>query len=256
MRKRDAEIRPPEVPKPFEVEGYLNKQGAVGAIKTWKKRYFSTKNGNLFYAKSHPTEADEDPETLGLISIPNTTSIDLEGGLGVEVRTTSRNYRLEAASKEDAVLWVASLRKIREHYKGITDQSQQKGRPVIVEGEEQPSSSEREGFLSKKGFFNKALQERYFILTGGFLYYYTPSDAGQHFRGKISMLNTHVTKITSTDPDDDGCFSIVTKFVPFSFLSPPSPPFSLHPSGSPLLETVHTLSRPSLRPKWRTGLDH
>lgn len=69
----------------------------------------------------------------------------------------------------------------------------------------------------KKGYFNKALQERYFVLTGGFLHYYTPSDAGQHHRGKISLASTHVTKLTTTDPDDEGCFNIVTKSATLFF---------------------------------------
>lgn len=99
MRKKDTEVKSLEGPKTFEVEGYLSKQGAVGAIKTWKKRYFFTRNGNLFYFKTHPTEADDDPETLGLVNITNTISIDLEGpSTGIEIKTTSRTYRLEARS--------------------------------------------------------------------------------------------------------------------------------------------------------------
>lgn len=65
--------------------------------------------------------------------------------------------------------------------------------------------------MQKKGLFNKAFQARYFILTGGHLYYYTPSDAGQHFKGKISLANSHVTMVAVVDPEDENIFSVVTK---------------------------------------------
>jgi len=73
------------------------------------------------------------------------------------------------------------------------------------------AEQKKEGFLSKKGLFNKAFQERYFILTGGHIFYYTASDAGQHFKGKIALTGSHVTKTTPSETEEENSFSIVTK---------------------------------------------
>lgn len=71
--KDSKDPREESVPKPFDIDGYLNKQGAVGAIKGWKKRYFSTRNGNMFYSKLHPTDSEDDKlqDAIGLINLSN-----------------------------------------------------------------------------------------------------------------------------------------------------------------------------------------
>jgi len=37
----------------------------------------------------------------------------------------------------------------------------------------------------KRGVFNPAFQQRYFLLVNGHLFYYTSSGAGQHAKGKV-----------------------------------------------------------------------
>jgi len=48
------------------------KQGAEGPIKGWKKRFFSSRNGNLFYFKGYPFgDDDENSDAIGLINLIN-----------------------------------------------------------------------------------------------------------------------------------------------------------------------------------------
>jgi len=61
------------------------------------------------------------------------SSIDIDSSLPLlEIKTSSRTYRLEASSKEEAVYWVASLRAIREHYRTLNFESWQKSSSIEV----------------------------------------------------------------------------------------------------------------------------
>jgi len=201
------------LPKVFEIEGYLQKQGLEG-IRSWKKRYFATRKGNLYYFKTHLVSDDEETQdAIGLINIANAIGIDLETAPNVfEIRTSSRAYKLMATSKEEVALWVNSLRKIREYYRTVNFESWQKisAIKVIDPNKDNTVYCQKEGFLLKRGYFNKAFQERYFILSNGHLYFYTPSDSAQHYRGKIPLRDSHITIPTD---EEEFCFNVSTRLV-------------------------------------------
>ena len=59
--------------RPPDVEGYLQKHGADNRLGGWKKRFFFTRDRDLFYAKAHNLRSGEPActatDTVGVIPL-------------------------------------------------------------------------------------------------------------------------------------------------------------------------------------------
>jgi len=94
----------------MEKTGFLTKEG--GSIKTWKKRYFVLKNGELSYFK------DKGGEELGKILLSTASSIQLADKRKkpncFEIVTAQRIYAFIAETEEERKEWVDLLLKQKE----------------------------------------------------------------------------------------------------------------------------------------------
>jgi len=98
-----------------EKTGWLVKEG--GSIKTWKKRYFVLKNGDLSYYKNPGEEA------LGTISLAEATSgIEISDSKKksycFQIVTPNRTYLLSAESDDERKGWLDALNEAREQVHG------------------------------------------------------------------------------------------------------------------------------------------
>ena len=55
----------------FVLKGFLQKQGEKGLVKGWKKRYFSSQFGKLYYYLNNKSK-----EPLGFINIDEASNIE------------------------------------------------------------------------------------------------------------------------------------------------------------------------------------
>lgn len=97
-------VSPPRSPvnvQPAVVAGWLNKEG--GAIKTWKRRYFSLHGPTLRYFKS---ESGSLLRVFTVVGVAESLSLPL--GLEVET-TTDRTLVLTAESKSEYAKWFTAL---------------------------------------------------------------------------------------------------------------------------------------------------
>lgn len=94
----------------MEKTGYLTKEG--GSIKTWKKRYFLLKSGELTYFK------DKGGEELGKIPLATASAIRLadqrKKQFCFEIVTPARVYAFIADNEEDRREWVDMLLKQKD----------------------------------------------------------------------------------------------------------------------------------------------
>jgi serine/threonine protein kinase len=126
-----------------EKVGYMMKEG--GSIKTWKKRWFVLKDGELSYYKS-----DKDKEVTGVITLDSATAIHKgerkKHPNYFEIVTPSRCYAFSAETEDSRTEWVSAL--LREWKK-----VQNTNRKVRVEDFDLLN-------LVGKGSFGKVMQVR------------------------------------------------------------------------------------------------
>jgi len=94
-----------------EKTGWLVKEG--GSFKSWKKRYFVLKNGELSYFKNPGEEA------LGTVSLGGATSgIEITDSKKkphcFQIVTPSRTYLLSADNDDDRKAWLEALNEARD----------------------------------------------------------------------------------------------------------------------------------------------
>ncbi|KAN0027699.1 hypothetical protein ACTFIV_000991 [Dictyostelium citrinum] len=134
---------------PIKHEGFLTKEG--GGFKSWKKRWFILKGGDLSYYK---TKGELVP--LGVIHLNTSGHIknsDRKKRVnGFEVQTPSRTYFLCSETEEERAKWIEILINERE---------------LLLNGGKQPKKSEKVGVadfellnLVGKGSFGKVIQVR------------------------------------------------------------------------------------------------
>lgn len=96
------------VPGAF-LEGYLEKQGANGLVKAWKKRYFVAKGSKLWYYKQSMSGYDQ---RAGFIDLTAVTKVEQGSGkdkLQFQIHSQSRTWYLAAATEEDVQYWLSGL---------------------------------------------------------------------------------------------------------------------------------------------------
>jgi serine/threonine protein kinase len=127
------------------MQGWLSKEG--GSIKSWKRRFFVLKDGNIIYYKQ-----EGDKEALGSISITSSVNIKAAERKGkknyFEIITSSKVFCLCADKPEERDAWVAALQKEKEKNSGVV-----KGEKVSVEDFDLLN-------LVGKGSFGKVMQVR------------------------------------------------------------------------------------------------
>jgi len=94
-------------------EGYLTKEG--GGFKSWKKRWFVLKDGELHYYKSKGETA-----SLGAISLQTAGHIKISDRKkkvnGFEIATPSRTYFLAAENEPERNSWLEALNTAKEDF--------------------------------------------------------------------------------------------------------------------------------------------
>mgnify|MGYP001048336308 CR=1 FL=1 len=210
------------VSAPDDVVGFLRKQGADPLVRAWKRRWFFVRGENLFYSKQPKADGDDlAGDALGFINLESAQSIELDPRhvAVFSIVTSSRVYRLEAASDEDANVWVACLGRVMHYYER---QRMSHVTPWLhiemrLDSAVQSTSSRKEGFMMKRGFYNTRYKSRYFILAGNELTYYDASE-GRHLRGSIPLAGA---VIATREQEGEDVFSIVTEARTY-FLRAPS----------------------------------
>jgi len=94
-----------------EKTGWLTKEG--GSIKTWKKCYFTLKNGEFSYYKDQ-----KDKLATGVIQLGGATAIQYgerkKHPNCFEIVTSGRVYAFSADTEEERAAWVVSLKKEKQ----------------------------------------------------------------------------------------------------------------------------------------------
>ena len=147
------------------------------------------------------------------------------------------------------ILWVVSLRRLREHYQSVlanayrrrltwgtlpTPSSSVKvctlafsiprvkrlaSAPRVPANRDRSAdaprlprlASQRQGLLYKRGLLNRAWRKRLFIIAAGHLCYFTPDDGAKHLRGKIAL--DHATVALAPHESAPYAFQVLTSYV-------------------------------------------
>lgn len=91
----------------------------MGAVKTWKKRWFSLKKDRLFYYEDKKNDGSA-KDQKGFISLVDVDSIEsTKGGKkgAFQLNTLERVYYLQAPSEEVKAYWIENLTKVVESIK-------------------------------------------------------------------------------------------------------------------------------------------
>jgi len=105
-----------------EKTGFLTKEG--GSIKTWKRRYFVLKNGELAYFKD---KKDASKEPTGVIQLSTATAVQLgerkKHPNCFEIVNPGRVYAFSADNEEERSSWVTALSKEKAAHEDKTKKS-------------------------------------------------------------------------------------------------------------------------------------
>jgi len=92
------------------IEGYLQKQGEKGLVKSWKKRYFVAKGSKLWYYKQSSSGYDQ---RAGFIDLTSVTKIEQLTGPKEKnqflIHTPARAWYLMGSNEDDVCNWLSGL---------------------------------------------------------------------------------------------------------------------------------------------------
>uniref|UniRef100_A0A8C4SVK3 Pleckstrin homology, MyTH4 and FERM domain containing H2 n=1 Tax=Erpetoichthys calabaricus TaxID=27687 RepID=A0A8C4SVK3_ERPCA len=169
----------------LEKSGYLLKMG--GRVKSWKRRWFVLKGGELLYYKS-PSDVTKKPQ--GQIELNALSSIVRgEGKQTIQVSTKKRLYFLSADSPNILAEWIRVLHNVLQVQTAI---------PLFTQPEVKPTMK---GLLTKvKHGYSKRL---WCVLIGKTLYYFR-SQEDKFPLGQIKLWEAKVEEVDrSCDSDED-----------------------------------------------------
>ncbi|XP_039594175.1 pleckstrin homology domain-containing family H member 2-like isoform X1 [Polypterus senegalus] len=169
----------------LEKSGYLLKMG--GRVKSWKRRWFVLKSGELLYYKS-PSDVTKKPQ--GQIELNALSSIVRgEGKQTIQLVTEKRLYFLSADSPNILAEWIRVLHNVLQVQTAI---------PLFTQPEVKPTMK---GLLTKvKHGYSKRL---WCVLIGKTLYYFR-SQEDKFPLGQIKLWEAKVEEVDrSCDSDED-----------------------------------------------------
>ncbi|XP_041907772.1 pleckstrin homology domain-containing family H member 2 isoform X4 [Corvus kubaryi] len=171
--------------EPLEKSGYLLKMG--GKVKTWKRRWFVLKGGELLYYKS-PSDVIRKPQD----QIELNASSHIERGDGkqtIQLTTEKRTYYLTADSPNILEEWIKVLQNVLKI---------QAASPLFVQSEIKPAMK---GLLTKvKHGYSKRV---WCTLVGKILYYFRNQE-DKFPLGQIKLFEAKVEEVDrSCDSDED-----------------------------------------------------
>jgi len=170
----------------IQLEGYLFKKGDVGAIKTWKKRWFYLHKNRLFYYIEKPQDAKvghgaQATKAKGFIPLADVESIETLTGrkFGFQVKTLERIYLLQAPSGEVRQYWIDNLNRAVETAK---KQSRQDENSLAFEDRESGSVITMRDVMRKDGYLTEKTlwgwKKRWCVLKDGLLRIYADKNLG------------------------------------------------------------------------------
>ncbi|XP_015265646.1 PREDICTED: pleckstrin homology domain-containing family H member 2 [Gekko japonicus] len=171
--------------EPLEKSGYLLKMG--GKVKTWKRRWFVLKGGELLYYKS-PSDVIRKPQ--GQIELSASSRIVRgDGKQTVQLTTEKRTYYLTADSPNILEEWIKVLQNVLKV---------QAASPLFIQPDVKPAMK---GLLTKvKHGYSKRV---WCMLIGKTLYYFR-SQEDKFPLGQIKLWEAKVEEVDrSCDSDED-----------------------------------------------------
>nr|XP_034967100.1 pleckstrin homology domain-containing family H member 2 isoform X3 [Zootoca vivipara] len=171
--------------EPLEKSGYLLKMG--GKVKTWKRRWFVLKGGELLYYKS-PSDVIRKPQ--GQIELNASSRIVRgDGKQTVQLTTEKRTYYLTADSPNILEEWIKVLQNVLKV---------QAASPLFIQPDVKPAMK---GLLTKvKHGYSKRV---WCMLVGKTLYYFR-SQEDKFPLGQIKLWEAKVEEVDrSCDSDED-----------------------------------------------------
>ncbi|XP_023332150.1 uncharacterized protein CG43867 [Eurytemora carolleeae] len=167
----------------YEKCGYLTKLG--GKFKSWQKRYFQLKDGNLAYWKSHH---DMDRKPQGVILLTETCRVQrAEGSTTFQVTLQDRIHYLTADSLVVAEEWVSQLQNVVQMNALRIVLSKENTTPTL------------QGWLIKVKHGHS--RRCWCVLLGKmFVYFKTPTD--QNPLGQINMRDSRVEEVEHISDSD------------------------------------------------------
>ncbi|XP_054853527.1 pleckstrin homology domain-containing family H member 2 [Eublepharis macularius] len=171
--------------EPLEKSGYLLKMG--GKVKTWKRRWFVLKGGELLYYKS-PSDVIRKPQ--GQIELSASSRILRgDGKQTVQLTTDKRTYYLAADSPNILEEWIKVLQNVLKV---------QAASPLFIQPDVKPAMK---GLLTKvKHGYSKRV---WCILVSKTLYYFR-SQEDKFPLGQIKLWEAKVEEVDrSCDSDED-----------------------------------------------------
>uniref|UniRef100_A0A8C9N6M8 Pleckstrin homology, MyTH4 and FERM domain containing H2 n=1 Tax=Serinus canaria TaxID=9135 RepID=A0A8C9N6M8_SERCA len=171
--------------EPLEKSGYLLKMG--GKVKTWKRRWFVLKGGELLYYKS-PSDVIRKPQ--GQIELNASSHIERgDGKQTIQLTTEKRTYYLTGDSPNILEEWIKVLQNVLKI---------QAASPLFVQSEIKPTMK---GLLTKvKHGYSKRV---WCTLVGKTLYYFRNQE-DKFPLGQIKLFEAKVEEVDrSCDSDED-----------------------------------------------------
>uniref|UniRef100_A0A8D0DZT4 Pleckstrin homology domain-containing family H member 2 n=1 Tax=Salvator merianae TaxID=96440 RepID=A0A8D0DZT4_SALMN len=171
--------------EPLEKSGYLLKMG--GKVKTWKRRWFVLKGGELLYYKS-PSDVIRKPQ--GQIELSASSRIVRgDGKQTIQLTTEKRTYYLTADSPNILEEWIKVLQNVLKV---------QAANPLFIQPDVKPAMK---GLLTKvKHGYSKRV---WCVLVGKTLYYFR-SQEDKFPLGQIKLWEAKVEEVDrSCDSDED-----------------------------------------------------
>ncbi|XP_010183259.1 PREDICTED: pleckstrin homology domain-containing family H member 2-like, partial [Mesitornis unicolor] len=171
--------------EPLEKSGYLLKMG--GKVKTWKRRWFVLKGGELLYYKS-PSDVIRKPQ--GQIELNACSHIERgDGKQTIQLTTEKRTYYLTADSPNILEEWIKVLQNVLKI---------QAASPLFIQPEIKPTMK---GLLTKvKHGYSKRV---WCTLVGKILYYFRNQE-DKFPLGQIKLFEAKVEEVDrSCDSDED-----------------------------------------------------
>ncbi|XP_068014940.1 pleckstrin homology domain-containing family H member 2 isoform X2 [Melanerpes formicivorus] len=169
----------------LEKSGYLLKMG--GKVKTWKRRWFMLKGGELLYYKS-PSDVIRKPQ--GQIELNASSHIERgDGKQTIQLTTEKRTYYLTADSPNILEEWIKVLQNVLKI---------QAASPLFIQPETKPTMK---GLLTKvKHGYSKRV---WCTLVGKNLYYFRNQE-DKFPLGQIKLFEAKVEEVDrSCDSDED-----------------------------------------------------
>uniref|UniRef100_A0A669P2R5 Pleckstrin homology, MyTH4 and FERM domain containing H2 n=1 Tax=Phasianus colchicus TaxID=9054 RepID=A0A669P2R5_PHACC len=171
--------------EPLEKSGYLLKMS--GKVKTWKRRWFVLKGGELLYYKS-PSDVIRKPQ--GQIELNASSHIERgDGKQTIQLTTEKRTYYLTADSPNILEEWIKVLQNVLKI---------QAASPLFIQPEIKPTMK---GLLTKvKHGYSKRV---WCTLVGKTLYYFRNQE-DKFPLGQIKLFEAKVEEVDrSCDSDED-----------------------------------------------------